>query len=209
MSTPYEILGVMPDADDEAIKKAFRHKARKTHPDSNSSPDAAERFDGIQKAYLVLSDKKKRAHFDKTGEIPVDEKPADAIGILVEIFNGAIGVMIQGKQFSLGVYMRENLNANIERVKSNIPDLNVKVKKLEALKGKIKYRGPGTDFLEMHLDALLEEAMRAKGVIEQRLSDLEAAKELLAYFTFPEPPPVVSSFQGASFHFTGDPGRML
>lgn len=190
MPTPYETLGVPPDATDDQIKKAFRHKARKTHPDSNRAEDATEKFDAVQKAFLVLSDKKKREAFDKTGEVLEDEKQPDAIAILIEIFDGGLNAMLQGQSFNLGKYMRENVNNNLERVQGNIPELEAKVKKLERLQDVIKYRGPGQDFLNYHIHALLEDAMRAKATIEQRLSDLEAAKELLAYFTFPEPAPV-------------------
>ena len=66
----YSILGVSRDADDDAIKKAYRKQAMKHHPDRNpNAKEAAEaKFKEISEAYEVLSDKQKRAIFDQVGE---------------------------------------------------------------------------------------------------------------------------------------------
>jgi molecular chaperone DnaJ len=64
----YEILGVPRDADDAAIKTAFRRLAREHHPDVNKDdPDAAERFKEALEAYEVLSDAQRRATYDRYG----------------------------------------------------------------------------------------------------------------------------------------------
>jgi len=61
------VLGVAKDADQKAIKDAFRNLALKYHPDRNKEPGAEERFKGIAEAYAVLSDPKKRAEYDARG----------------------------------------------------------------------------------------------------------------------------------------------
>lgn len=63
----YEVLGVARDADQRAIKDAFRELALKYHPDRNKAPDAEERFKDIAEAYAILSDPKKRADYDAGG----------------------------------------------------------------------------------------------------------------------------------------------
>jgi molecular chaperone DnaJ len=64
----YEILGVTRDADETAIKKAFRRLARELHPDVNShDPEAEEKFKEAAEAYEVLSDPERRATYDRYG----------------------------------------------------------------------------------------------------------------------------------------------
>ena len=67
----YETLGVAGDADEKAIKDAFRQLALKYHPDRNKAPDATDRFREIAKAYAVLSDPEKRAEYDARGRAGV------------------------------------------------------------------------------------------------------------------------------------------
>jgi molecular chaperone DnaJ len=65
---PYEVLGVGRDADETAIKKAFRKLARELHPDVNAhDPDAEEKFKEAAEAYEILSDPERRATFDRFG----------------------------------------------------------------------------------------------------------------------------------------------
>jgi molecular chaperone DnaJ len=61
------VLGVAKDADQKAIKDAFRNLAMKYHPDRNKEPGAEERFKEIAEAYAILSDPKKRAEYDARG----------------------------------------------------------------------------------------------------------------------------------------------
>ena len=61
----YAILGVPPDADDAAIKKAYRKLARTHHPDRNPGDTASEqRFKEIGEAHSVLADPEKRREYD-------------------------------------------------------------------------------------------------------------------------------------------------
>jgi hypothetical protein len=53
---PYEVLGVPRDATGDQIAQARRRLSRELHPDVNSAPDAAARFDQVQQAFDVLSD---------------------------------------------------------------------------------------------------------------------------------------------------------
>ena len=61
----YAVLGVSKDADDAAIKKAYRKLARQFHPDQNQgNPSAETRFKEIGEAYAVLSDAEQRRQYD-------------------------------------------------------------------------------------------------------------------------------------------------
>ena len=61
------MLGVTRDADQKAIKDAFRALALKYHPDRNKEAGAEERFKEIAAAYAVLSDPTKRSAYDARG----------------------------------------------------------------------------------------------------------------------------------------------
>lgn len=61
----YSILGVEPNADETAIKTAYRRLARKYHPDVSDHADAEARFKEVAEAYQVLKDAAKRADYDQ------------------------------------------------------------------------------------------------------------------------------------------------
>jgi len=66
MKTYYDILGVSGGADKEAIKSAFRAKAKKVHPDvAQDSSSAKEDFVLLREAYEVLSDTRRRKEYDE------------------------------------------------------------------------------------------------------------------------------------------------
>ena len=68
MADYYDLLGVGRDADADTLKRAYRSKARKFHPDINKEPGAEDRFKEIGRAYEVLSDPQTRARYDQFGE---------------------------------------------------------------------------------------------------------------------------------------------
>lgn len=64
----YEVLGVPKDADDAALKKAYRVLAKKYHPDTNPGDAEAEaKFKEASEAYAILSDPQKRQQYDQFG----------------------------------------------------------------------------------------------------------------------------------------------
>ncbi|MCP9886138.1 DnaJ domain-containing protein [Synechococcus sp. ATX 2A4] len=63
----YAALELERDADGDAIKKAYRRLARRTHPDVAKEPGAEERFKEISEAYQTLSDPEKRQAYDDLG----------------------------------------------------------------------------------------------------------------------------------------------
>jgi DnaJ-class molecular chaperone len=80
MADPYATLGVARGADEATIKKAYRKLAKELHPDKNKdNPKATERFSKVSQAYDLLTDKDKRARFDR-GEIDGDGNPTAPFG---------------------------------------------------------------------------------------------------------------------------------
>ena len=76
----YQRLGLKRGASEAEIKKAYRSLAKQLHPDRNKDkPDAAKRFSEVTAAYDLLSDKDKRAQYDR-GEIDEDGNPKMPFG---------------------------------------------------------------------------------------------------------------------------------
>src|SRR5687767_11332747 len=68
----YEVLGLDRNADDQALKSAYRKLALKYHPDRNPNDHAAEeKFKEAAEAYSVLTDSQKRAAYDRYGHAGV------------------------------------------------------------------------------------------------------------------------------------------
>ncbi len=73
----YSTLGVPRTASEQDIKSAYRKLAKELHPDRNKDkPNASEKFSEVTRAYDLLSDKNKRAQYDR-GEIDADGNPAN------------------------------------------------------------------------------------------------------------------------------------
>src|SRR3712207_5836050 len=80
MADLYSQLGVKSDAGEAEIKKAYRKLAKELHPDRNKgNPKASERFSKVTQAYDILTDKDKRARYDR-GEIDEDGNPRAPFG---------------------------------------------------------------------------------------------------------------------------------
>ena len=76
----YQRLGLKRGASEAEIKKAYRSLAKQLHPDRNKdNPDAARRFGEVTQAYDLLSDKDKRARYDR-GEIDEEGNPKMPFG---------------------------------------------------------------------------------------------------------------------------------
>lgn len=103
----YEILGVSKDADDAALKKAYRALAKKYHPDTNpGDAAAAEHFKEASEAYGVLSDPEKRRQYDQFGSAAFDGSGGAGFGgfdfsgaDMGDIFGDIFGDLFGGGRF--------------------------------------------------------------------------------------------------------------
>jgi molecular chaperone DnaJ len=118
----YAVLGVALDADDTALKTAYRKLARMYHPDRNPGDKAAEeRFKEITEAYGVLSDPDKRGHYDRFGTAPgAGGSGATDVGfgtIFEDLFEGFFGGAERGGRRSRarrGEHLRYDLEITLE-----------------------------------------------------------------------------------------------
>jgi molecular chaperone DnaJ len=104
---PYEVLGVPRDAGDQEIKKTFRRLARELHPDVNRhDPSAEEKFKEAAEAYEILSDRERRATYDRYGFEGLDSRgfasQSHGFGSFADIFDAFFGGDPFGAAFGRG-----------------------------------------------------------------------------------------------------------
>jgi molecular chaperone DnaJ len=123
----YEVLGVNRDADEEAMKKAYRKLAMKWHPDRNpDNPKAEEHFKEAKEAYEVLCDQQRRAAYDRFGHAGVDPSAAAGTGFggagfggfaeaFGDIFSDIFGAGRTRSSVYRGADLRYNLEISLEQ----------------------------------------------------------------------------------------------
>lgn len=114
--TLYEILGVPADATDDQIKRAFRKRVKRAHPDAGGD---AEKFRTIQHAYEVLSDPERRKRYNETGQ-GADPKMADAMQKAAMILSSLVLDLMNANPQGCNVVegARNMLKAKIEALRS-------------------------------------------------------------------------------------------
>ena len=69
----YDVLGVANDASEDEIRKAYRRRALRLHPDRNQTPGAVHAFQKLEHAHTSLLDPRKRYLYDAEGKKALDE----------------------------------------------------------------------------------------------------------------------------------------
>ena len=117
----YKLLGVDRNASDAEIKKSYRSKAMKYHPDRNkdNQAEAEAKFKQIKEAYEVLSDPKKRSAYDQFGHAGVDASMGGGRGAGgfsgAESFSDIFGdIFGGGRQQRSSVQRGSDLRYNLE-----------------------------------------------------------------------------------------------
>ena len=128
----YDRLGIKPDATDAEIKRAYRSKATKTHPDKGGS---AEEFAPIATAYETLSDPNRRLLYDATGQ---DQRPPieqEVQQVLLNLFNEALS---GSDDISVIAFVREKVKTADQRLAEERKKLKTRQKRLKTKRAKIK-----------------------------------------------------------------------
>jgi len=143
----YEILGISKSASDSEIKKAYRKKALKYHPDKNPGDSSAEEnFKKAAEAYEVLGNPDKRAKYDQFGHSAFDGNGGfgaggmnmdDIFSQFGDIFGGAFGGF-----GGFGGGQRRSKGSNLRiRVNLDLKEIVLGVEKKIKVKRKVKAKG--------------------------------------------------------------------
>lgn len=96
---PYAVLGLSRDATAAQVAQARRRLSRQYHPDVNSAPDAAARFDEVQRAFSLLSNPAARAEYDRASGRPGAPRAAREPGTATR---PAHGIAVQPASLDFG-----------------------------------------------------------------------------------------------------------
>lgn len=192
----YEILGTDPSATAEEIKSAYRDKAKEAHPDKKGDTAAMAE---INNAYAVLSNSKRRAKYDKTGN---DASEPSFHKKFSNLFDGLLMQIIANpdadiKKNNVIGLIKESVSDGLENANKCKVEFQELKKRLNIAKGRIK--SPATDNIVLlsievriaEFDRQIESANEEIDFMQKSLSVLEKYK----YEVDPEEQPRSPFFQ--------------
>lgn len=168
---PYQTLGVGKDASKEQVKRAYRKKAKATHPDRNGD---ADEFREVHKAYLILSDDTRRKRYDETGDTDTtpDNGPGELFQILrVTFLNVLKGLVERGKKPShthIVKLMRENLENDLHKISVEIGQLHKTEADLKDIAERLRDKEDG------FIGSIIQEQ---QGLLQSHLSKVQGIKK--------------------------------
>ncbi|AHK44590.1 molecular chaperone DnaJ [Ensifer sp. Root1252] len=182
MIDPYEMLGVDRDANDQAIRTAYRKAAKAAHPDSGGD---AEQFARLQAVYDLLKDPVRRKVFDDTGYDPQLAEPRDLKGLMMleTLVNDFILDEREPGSFDPVAAMRRKLSDDIVKSRFHILELErhrARVRKHLDRLG----RRPETDVLGSMLRARSRSIAEAIKTTEEQIKTIEQAYEMLEGYSY-------------------------
>ena len=169
----YQDLGVSKNAPKAEIKKAYRKKAMKLHPDRKGGDP--EKFHSIQRAYDVLGDDARRAHYDATGE----EGKADTQGALIQRLAALFMHFVETADVDhadIVVLMREALRDGKNKTLQALQQQHKKIERYERTKKRLKKNGDGENLLAQLIDGQISIVQRG---IELGKSEIGVVEELI------------------------------
>lgn len=187
---PYAELGVDPGADAAAVRRAYRRRAKETHPDHGGNPAA---FARTKTASLVLLDPAKRARFDRDGvmdEDPPDNALANAMVAVSQLLDAAIVQCVQNGREPETADLIAMMTGNAGQAKGGLSkqknQIAAHLAKSERLRGRFKVR-KGKEPTN-RLAALIDQRIVAQrsniAKIEADIATLDRAIAMLADYSF-------------------------
>lgn len=179
---PYKMLGVERDADEQAIKLAYRKAAKSAHPDSGGD---AEQFARLQAAFDLLKDPVRRKVYDDTGYDPqlADAKDLKGLMLIETLVNDFILDEREPGSFDPVAAMRRKLSDDILKSRFHILELErhrARVRKhLDRLGKK-----PETDVLGSMLRARSQSIADAIKQAETQIDAIEQAYTMLEGYSY-------------------------
>ncbi|QRM56949.1 J domain-containing protein [Sinorhizobium sp. BG8] len=176
------MLGVDRDADDQAVKTAYRKAVKGAHPDSGGD---AEQFARLQTAYDLLKDPVRRRVYDDTGYDPQLADPRDLQGLMMlePLVNDFILDEREPGSFDPVAAMRRKLTDDIVRSRVHILELERHRARVRQHMDRLGRR-PGTDVLGSMLRARSHSIAEAIRNAETQIEAIEQAYTMLEGYSY-------------------------
>jgi curved DNA-binding protein CbpA len=181
----YQILGIERAAAQDEIQRAYRRKAKSSHPDAGGSVEA---FSEISTAYTVLSDPSRRKRYDSTGEI--DLPRADTLDASAfEVIAQKLGLIIHAERdvtaLDIGTLIETVIREDMAQRRGDIASHRRAIERTARLRIRIKRKAAGQDnmlakVLDWH-EASSKDQIRKS---EAAVSSMERALEILKDYSF-------------------------
>jgi curved DNA-binding protein CbpA len=193
----YEALGVARDATAAEIHKAYRRASKKAHPDMPGGSE--EKFALVKLAVDVLTDDKRRAHYDRTGEAQATA-PDNAEANAMNIAFGAVGAVCASidargadyDEFDVLGDAKKRLGQEIAQIENNKRQSLRNIERTERLAARIHPKKGKTDRLSPLIHASLVRMRSEVAGMDQKIADYKLAVEILNDLEFSsEKPPKV------------------
>lgn len=193
----YDTLGVSADASKDDIKRAYRKKAHKAHPDKGGDP---EKFYPIQRAYETLKDDARRAHYDKTGA-DTGSQELDirrvAMGELGNLFIKALNEL-DFEHMNVVAEVRGFIDKQTNKETTSIQDTRKYIVKREKAIKRIKFKGDGPNVLEQMILGDIRSKQRVIYEAEWRIEICKEVLKLLKDYDY-QADPMTPQAQAATF----------
>jgi curved DNA-binding protein CbpA len=181
------MLGVGRSAAQDDIRRAYRRKAKTSHPDSGGSVGA---FGEIATANAVLSDPERRQRYDLTGEI--DLPRADTLDAgAIEVIAQKLGLIIHAEQdvtsLDIGALIEGAIRDDMGQRRANIASHERAIQRTTRLRARIKRKANGKDnmlakVLDWHEASAKDQIKKNQAAV----TALERALEILKDYSFAE-----------------------
>lgn len=189
----YDELGVDRDADEQTIRRAFRRRAKETHPDAGGT---AEAFAATSTALAILTDPKRRKRYDRTGvaeDAEPDNQRAHAVGIIQRFFDEiatpwfatcAMDATKDPRSRDIVGDVRKAIKKELAAIKGGLPNGERVVAAYEEMAARFETKSGADNFLRRHLEGKARENRLELERVKEGIEVHELALRMLAEIKF-------------------------
>jgi curved DNA-binding protein CbpA len=185
----YRILGIGRDAARDEVHRAYRRKAKSSHPDSGGSVGA---FGELATAYAVLSNPTCRERYDMTGEVEAP-RPNNFDASAVEVIAHKLGLIIHSEQdftaMDIGGVIEAAIRADMTERRATIVSQRRAIERAGRLRARIQRKAKGDNMLARVLDWHESSTRLQIDKNEAAVASMERALEILKDYSFIEEAP--------------------